>query len=138
MSEFKPYDKPVLLYDGVCNLCNWIVKFTIQPDKTGKFLYAALQREKGQELLKHFGLNTNDFDSFVLVTGNKYYTRSSAALKVMKIMGGAWSLLYAFIIIPKPIRDFFYNLIAKNRYKLFGKQEACLLPRPEWKERFLD
>lgn len=138
MSEFKPYDKPVLLYDGVCNLCNWIVKFTIQRDKTGKFLYAALQLEKGQEILKHFGLNTNDFDSFVLVDGNKYYTKSSAALRVMKVMGGAWSLLYVFIIIPKPIRDFLYNLIAKNRYKMFGRQEACLLPRPEWKSRFLD
>jgi predicted DCC family thiol-disulfide oxidoreductase YuxK len=101
-------------------------------------MYAALQGEKGQEILKHFGLNTNDFDSFVMVIGDKYYTKSSAALQAMKIMGGLWSLLYVFIIIPKPIRDFFYNLIAKNRYKMFGKQESCLLPRPEWKERFLD
>ena len=130
--------KSVLLFDGVCNLCNSSVQFVLKRDKRKYFKFAALQSDVGQELLKQFDLPTNDFTSFVLIEGDKIYLKSTAALQVAKRLGGGWSFLFLFIIIPSPIRDFLYNLIAKNRYKMFGKRESCMLPTPDFKERFLD
>lgn len=129
--------QPILLFDGVCNLCNDTVQFTIERDPTGKFKFASLQSSVGQELLKKFNLPTNDFDSFVLVDGEQCYTKSSAALRVIKGFGGWWTLLYIFILIPKPIRDWVYSLVAKNRYRWFGKANQCWMPTPDLKERFL-
>src|SRR4051812_33409473 len=117
MSDNENY---ILLFDGVCNFCNAGVQFTIKRDKKGKFKYAPLQSESGQALLKKLNLRTTDFDTFVLINGNKYYLKSSAGLHVLKELGGVWKLFYALMIFPKPLRDFFYNIVAKRRYKIFG------------------
>ena len=99
-------ESPILLFDGVCNLCNGIVQFTIDRDPKGKFKFASLQSRAGQALLEKFGLPTNDFDSFVFITEDKYFVKSSAGLHVLKELGGAWKLFYVFIIFPRPLRDF--------------------------------
>lgn len=101
-------------------------------------MFASLQGATGQEHLRRSGLPADTFHSFLLVEGNKYYTHSTAALRVARSLGGAWSLLYAFIIIPRFIRDAVYNLIARNRYKWFGKKEECWVPTLELKQKFLD
>ena len=127
----------IILFDGVCNLCNSSVNFIIDHDKKNEFRFASLQSEAGQILLKKFDLNTNDFDSIILVDNGKHYERSSAVLKIVKKFPGLWKLLYLFIIVPKPFRDFVYDIIADNRYKWFGKKESCRVPTPELKEKFL-
>lgn len=127
----------ILLFDGVCNLCNSIVQFTIERDPKGKFKFASLQSESGQALLNKFGLPTNNFDSFVFISGDKYFLKSSAGLHVLKELGGFWKLFYVFIIFPRPLRDFVYNIMAKTRYKIFGKRDTCMIPTPKLKQRFL-
>lgn len=134
MSNKEPH---ILLFDGVCNLCNSIVQFTIKRDPKAKFKFASLQSESGQTLLKKFGLPTDDFDSFVFINGDKYFLKSSAGLHVLKELGGIWKLFYVFIIFPRPLRDFVYNIIAKTRYKIFGKRNNCMIPIPRLKQRFL-
>ncbi len=129
---------PIILFDGVCNLCNSSVQFIIKRDPTAKFRFTSLQSKTGQALLKKFNLPTNDFNSFVYIDGDQCYLRSSAILRVLKKLGGGWKLLYALVIVPKFIRDFFYNRIAKSRYKLFGKQDSCMIPTAELKQRFLE
>ena len=130
--------KPIVLFDGVCNLCNRSVQFIIKRDRKKQFRFASLQGKTGQQLLLQFGLRVNDLNSFVLIDDNKVHTRSGGALRMLKRLGGGWSLLYAFIIVPAFIRDAVYNWVAKNRYKWFGKREECMLPAPGIKERFLD
>jgi len=131
-------EHPVLLFDGVCNLCSSSVQFVIERDPGGKFRFASLQSEEAKSLLNRHQAYSEDLDSVVLVKNDKVYTRSSAALQVLKTMGGAWSLLYGLIIVPKPIRDFIYDWVARNRYKWFGKKDACWLPTPDLRSRFLD
>lgn len=129
---------PVLLFDGVCNLCNGAVQFIIARDKKAVFKFAALQSEAGQSLLRKYNLPVKDFESFVLINNDTAYTESTAALTVAKLLGGVWKLAYVLIVIPKFIRDFFYRLVANSRYKIFGRQESCMLPTPELKSRFLN
>ena len=131
-------DHPVILFDGVCNLCNSSVQFVIRRDKKGSFRFASLQGRSGQQYLQQYHLPVDDFNSFVLIENNKVYTRSTAAQRVARQLGGGWKLLYGFIVIPRFIRDAMYNLVAKNRYRWFGKKEACMIPSPELKARFLD
>src|SRR5689334_15393647 len=128
----------IILFDGVCNLCNRAVQFIIRHDKKKQFLFASLQGHHGQEILKRFNLPVKQLNSFVLLDGDNIYTRSSGALRVLKRLGGGWPLLYAFIILPPFIRNALYDYIARNRYKWFGKKEECWIPTPELKERFLD
>ena len=130
-------ENSILLFDGVCNLCNSAVQFVIKRDKKKKFLYTSLQSKTGQKLLLKYGLNLSDFDSFILIENKKYFTKSTAALKIAKGLGGIWSMLYIFIIIPKFSRNAIYDFIAQNRYKWFGKRDECMLPSPEFKDRFL-
>lgn len=132
-----PENQPIILFDGVCNLCSGIVLFTIKRDPEGVFRYAPLQSEVGQILLRQFNLPADEYHSFILVEGNRYYSGSTAALRVAKRLKGLWPILYAFILVPKTIRDFIYDIIAKNRYKWFGKKEECLIPTPNIKSRFL-
>ena len=127
----------IILFDGVCNFCDSSVNFIIDRDKKNVFKFAALQSEKGQEILDYFKLPKDDFDSFVFIENDKVFKKSSAALWIAYKLGGVWKIFYPFIIIPKFIRDFLYNLIAKNRYKLFGKKDACRIPTPELKQKFL-
>ena len=128
---------PIILFDGICNLCNSAVQFVINHDPNEQFLFASLQSEFGQQLLKEQQLPSQQFDSFILLQNEKVYTRSTAALKVARQIKGAWKSLYIFIIIPKFIRDAVYNWIARNRYKWFGKKDACMIPTPQLKARFL-
>ncbi len=133
-----PSDKKIVLFDGVCNLCSGSVQFILKRDKKNQFLFGSLQGDYGQQVLQQYHLPTDNFNSFMLLEGDKLYTRSSGALRMLKHLGGGWGLLYGFMIVPKFIRDAVYNFVATNRYKWFGKKEACWLPRPEWKEKFLD
>jgi len=131
------HNEHIILFDGVCNLCHSSVQFVIKHDKKNKFKFATLQSESGQTLLKKFDLPLNDFNSFVYIQGGQCYLKSSAVLKVAKELGGGWKLLYGFMIIPKFIRDFFYNIVAQSRYRVFGKQDSCMITTPELKQRFL-
>jgi predicted DCC family thiol-disulfide oxidoreductase YuxK len=131
-------DQKIVLFDGVCNLCSSSVQFILKRDKKNQFLFGSLQGNYGQENLKRFNLPQDEFNSFMLVEGDQLYTKSTGALRMLKHLGGGWQLLYAFIIVPKFIRDAVYSFIAKNRYRWFGKREECWLPKPEWKKRFLD
>jgi predicted DCC family thiol-disulfide oxidoreductase YuxK len=135
--ENKPLKK-IVLFDGVCNLCSGSVQFILKRDKKNQFLFGSLQGNYGQEMLRKYQLPANEFNSFMLIEGEKLYTKSSGALRMLKHLGGAWALLYVLIIVPKFIRDAVYNLVARNRYRWFGKKNECWLPRPEWKARFLD
>ena len=127
----------VIFFDGICNLCNGAVQFTIERDDKNIFKFAALQSDFAEEELKAFSINHNQLGSFVLLEDGKVYQKSTAALRVAKKLNGFWPLLYAFIVVPKFIRDAVYDFIAKNRYKWFGKQESCWVPTPELKSRFL-
>jgi len=128
---------PVLLFDGVCNLCNGAVQWVLLRDRRGVFRFAALQSDTGQAMLRQFGFAAEDFDTVVLIDGDRVFTRSDAALEVVRRIGGFWPVLYAFKIIPRPIRDAVYNWVARNRYRWFGRQEQCMLPRKEWMSRFV-
>ncbi|MGM0875530.1 MAG: thiol-disulfide oxidoreductase DCC family protein [Bacillota bacterium] len=130
-------DEPILLFDGVCHFCNHTVQFVIRHDKREKFRFAALQSSRGQELLKKFDLPTNDFDSFVMITNNTFYTKSTAALQVCLVLGGLWRILYVMKVLPMPLRDRIYTILAKNRYRWFGKEDSCMIPSPELRKRFL-
>lgn len=126
----------IVLFDGVCNFCNGSVNFIIRNDPDKKFKFAALQSEVGTEQKGKFGIG-DDVDSVVLIEDGEAYMHSTAALKIARRLGGIWSLAYVFIIVPAFIRDAAYKLFAANRYKLFGRQDACMLPTPEVRERFL-
>jgi predicted DCC family thiol-disulfide oxidoreductase YuxK len=129
---------PVILFDGVCNLCNASVQYVIKHDKKRLFRFASLQSSFGEKVLTEHNLPHNTFNSFILIDSNKIYTRSTAALIVAKKLSGLIKLLYIFIIVPEFIRDIVYDIIARNRYKWFGKKEACWLPTPELKSLFYD
>jgi predicted DCC family thiol-disulfide oxidoreductase YuxK len=127
----------IILFDGVCYFCNFWVNFIINRDKNDTYQFAAMQSDSGQKLLQKFRLIASDFDSFVLIVNDKHFTKSTAALMISKNLKSIVKLLYPLIILPGPIRDFFYNLIAKNRYKFFGKRDACRIPTEEESDKFL-
>lgn len=130
-------DNKIVLFDGVCNLCNSSVQFIIKRDKKKQFRFASLQGNFGQQFLKKNKLPADNFNSFILLENETVYTRSTAALRMLKHLGGGWRLMYGFIVLPKFIRDGIYNLIARNRYKWFGKRESCMIPTADVRERFL-
>lgn len=138
MSAFQTFSNPVILFDGVCNLCTGTVQFVIKHDPKHQFRFASLQSEFGQQIMNEFHLPTDELGSFILWEDGKIYTKSSGALRVSKKLNGAWPLLYSFIIVPTFIRDGIYNWIAKNRYKWFGKKEACWVPTPELNSLFIE
>ena len=131
-------NKLIVLFDGVCNLCNSIVQFIIRHDKKERFLFASLQSEKSKEILSNFNFTQSDIETIILLEENKLYFVSTAALKIVRHLNFLCSLLYIFIIIPKPLRNYVYRIIAKNRYKWFGKKDSCMVPSHELKNRFID
>jgi predicted DCC family thiol-disulfide oxidoreductase YuxK len=135
MENYK--NKNVVLFDGVCNLCNGAVNFLIDRDKDNKLHFASLQSEVGQTVLKDYQMNVSNFDTFVFLREGKLFVRSSGALEVLNVLGGVWSFFYIFKIVPAFLRDGVYNLVSKYRYQLFGKQDACRMPTPELKAKFL-
>lgn len=132
-----PNDKPLLFFDGVCNLCSGFVQFVIEHDPEAKFRFASLQSEAGQQVLREMNMSETELSTVVLLKNGKTYTHSDVALEMSRDMGGLWNLFYVFKIIPKPIRDKIYDWVAANRYKWFGEKEACWLPTPELQARFL-
>jgi len=134
-----PKGKKIILFDGVCNLCNDSVIKVIKYDKQKAFLFAALQSEIGEKIQKELNLDPKELDSIVLYIPNEaYYKKAPAALRVMNEFGGLWRLTQVFRILPAFFTNFFYDIIAKNRYKWFGKKDSCMIPTPELKARFLN
>ena len=129
---------PIILFDGVCNLCNGAVQFAIERDPTAIFRFASLQSDFGQSILTQNVVNTEGGGTIILLENGKVYDRSTAALRVARQLSGWIKYLYVFIFVPKFIRDFVYKIVARNRYRWFGKQESCWLPTKELKARFLD
>ncbi|MET6990693.1 thiol-disulfide oxidoreductase DCC family protein [Sediminicola arcticus] len=131
--------KKIILFDGVCNLCNGAIQFIIKQDKSDNFRYAPLQSNIGRKFLQERNIDNAIIDSIILIEpGVAYYTKSAAALKIGQDFGGAWKLLQILEWIPESISNFIYDLIAKNRYNWFGKKEACMIPTPELKAKFLE
>lgn len=136
--ENLPFGKKIILFDGVCNLCDTSVQYIIKYDKKDVFRFVSLQSELGQTILKHIGIDTTIIDSFILFElGIAYYTKSEAAFKVINELSGIISILSIFSIFPKFFQDLGYDFIARNRYKWYGKKENCLVPTPELRSKFL-
>ena len=139
MSFSLPKHKKLILFDGVCNLCNSSVQYVIKHDKKNVFMFTALQSDIGKDLIKRFNIDTEKTDSILLYSPeNSMASKSTAALKIAKHLGFPQSLMSVFFIIPPFIRNWVYDYIAKNRYKWYGKKEACMVPTPELKSRFLE
>src|SRR5215211_3160279 len=140
----------VVLFDGVCNFCDASVNFVIEHDTEGYFKFAPLQSEAGRKLAAEYGLESETaktenaaddlipIDSVILVEDGKAYTHSTAALRIARHLDGIWSWAYAFVVVPGSIRDFFYRLFAKYRYRVFGRKDQCMLPSPDVRARFLN
>ncbi len=131
------YSTKIILFDGVCNLCNGAINFVIKRDKKEIFKFAALQSEVGKSLLLRYKVDPSTVDSIVLIDRKEYYLKSSAALRISKHLSGFYPILYGFLVLPRFIRDAIYDYIAKNRYRWFGKKESCMVPTPELQSRFL-
>ncbi|WP_299009978.1 thiol-disulfide oxidoreductase DCC family protein [uncultured Tenacibaculum sp.] len=133
-----PSNKKVILFDGVCNLCNDSVLKVIKYDVKNQFVFTSLQSDIGKEITEYLGVDTSKIDSIILYEPNVVYDiKSTAALKIMNDFGGIWKLTQVFLIFPEGLRNIVYDYIAKNRYKWFGKKEACMIPSKEIQEKFL-
>jgi predicted DCC family thiol-disulfide oxidoreductase YuxK len=126
----------IILFDGVCNLCNTSVNFVIRNDKKGVFKFAPIQSDFGEITLKKHSINSKDTDSIILIDADNYYIKSSAALYIAKDLSGAYPLLFCFMFVPKFMRNWVYDFVAKNRYKWYGKKESCMIPTPELIDKF--
>ena len=130
--------KKIILFDGVCNLCNNAIQFIIKRDRKDIFRYAALQSELGQQLTKERGIDTQLVDSMILIEpGVAYFVKSDAALEISKEFGGLWSILHLFSWLPSALRNPIYDFVARNRYRWFGKKDQCMIPTPELQAKFL-
>lgn len=131
-----PNQSAVVLFDGVCHFCDASINFIYAHDKPGYFKFAALQSAAGQRLTKQYDLE--NVDSVILIENDRAYIRSTAALRIARRLDGVWAWFYNFIIVPKFLRDFAYEMFSRNRYLMFGKKDACSLPTLEMRQRFLD
>ena len=134
---------PIVLYDGVCGLCNQLVQFLLKRDKHDQLRYASLQSDFASKILVRHGLNPKDLDTVCVVinyeeTDERVLTRSTAILNVIKNLGGIWKVAALGQVVPRPIRDLLYEMVARNRYRMFGKYETCMLPEPRHRAKFLD
>jgi predicted DCC family thiol-disulfide oxidoreductase YuxK len=127
----------IILFDGVCNLCNSSINAILKRDKSGVFRFAALQSEAGREQQKRFNLDKQSMNSVILVEGERHYEKSAAVLRVLRGLGWPYKAFYSLMLLPRPVRDLGYDLIARNRYRIFGKRDACMMPTPEIRARFL-
>lgn len=138
MTSLADNHPDVILFDGVCNLCSNAVQFIIERDPEQRYKFASLQSGFGQEVLKNLNLDPAQLQSIIVLQGNNVYRRSDAALEIARNLSGAWPLFFVFKIIPRFLRDPLYNIVARYRYSWFGKMEACWLPTPQLKARFID
>jgi predicted DCC family thiol-disulfide oxidoreductase YuxK len=127
----------ILLFDGECNFCNGVVRFVAPRDRAGAIRFAALQSEAGRAIQRRFGLDPDDLDTVILVEGDRCHRKSDAALRVARRLSAAWPLLAALRVLPRALRDWAYDRFAERRYRWFGRSDACLVPTPELRERFL-
>ena len=132
----KP-DQPVIIFDGVCSLCEFSVRFIVKHDRCARFKFVSAQSEKGKVLQRMCGVDTLNDGTVILLENDQVHIRSDAALHIAKNLDGGWRFLYILRFIPKPIREYFYSIISKNRYRWFGKRDECLLPDKSLKKRFL-
>lgn len=133
-----PKDKKIILFDGVCNLCDATVQRVIENDKKDVFRFAAIQSEIGEEIINHIGIDTAKTDSIILYEpGHAYYYKAEAAMKIAKQMGGWFSIVGWFSFLPEWISNGVYDYVARNRYKWYGKKNECMIPTPEMKAKFL-
>ena len=128
----------LVLFDGVCNFCNFWIQFALKRDKKERLMFGSLQGETAQQLLPQYNIDPTVITSVIFIEDGIAYRESTAALKVCRYLNGGWKLLYALIVIPAFIRDGIYKWIGKNRYRWFGKQESCMLPTAEQRKRFVD
>jgi len=128
----------VILFDGVCKLCNASVNFIIRHDPKAYFRFAPLQSEFAQKILVSNDISTENFESLVLVENDQVFLKSTATLKIARKLNGLWPVFYVLIFLPIPIRDFFYNLIAKHRYRIFGRKNTCMIPGKDMMKRFIE
>jgi predicted DCC family thiol-disulfide oxidoreductase YuxK len=126
----------VILFDGVCNVCSGFVQFVIERDPAGRFQFGALQSDEGQRLLASIG-HSSHLDTMVLVEQGRVFTRSAAALRVVRSLRFPWPLVYALVAVPAPLRDRLYDFFARHRYEWFGRRDRCLVPTPEIERRFI-
>lgn len=129
--------KSIILFDGVCNLCNSSVTFVIKRDKKNYFIFSSLQSDAAKDILLQCGIKKNDLNTIILVDRGVVYSKSTAILKIVKKLNGPWKFFYIFIILPKSFRDTIYDHVAKNRYRWFGKRKECMVPTEDLKNRFL-
>ena len=128
----------IILFDGICNLCNSSVKFIIKHDRKNKFRFGSLQSDSAKKLLEPYHFPPEELKSFILLEDGKIYLRSRAVLRIASQLDGAWKLTSVFYVFPSFISDAVYNLVAKYRYRIFGKKETCMVPTPELKSKFID
>ena len=134
----RPEAGTIVLFDGVCNLCNGAVQFLLRRDRRRRFRFAALQSAAGRALLAEYGLPTETLETLVVLTGGRARVRSDAALHLARRLPWPWPLLAVFTILPRPLRDALYAFVARHRYRWFGRTESCMLPSAETADRFLD
>lgn len=132
-----PEDKAIVIFDGVCNFCDASVRFLMNRDPRGRFLFASNQSESGSSLLRGFGIEPDSVQSVYLVDGARIWSKSGAALQIARRMPFPWRLGAVLVVVPRFLRDWVYDLIARNRYRLFGKAESCRLPTERERDRFL-
>ena len=132
----KPYHN-IIVFDGICNFCNSSVNFIIERDHKNIFKFAPMQSETGQKMLAAHNISSYNIDTFLLVKNGEAFTKSDAALVIAKELKRPWNYLAILRIAPRPIRDYFYSLIARNRYKWFGKRDLCMMPTSELQDKFL-
>jgi predicted DCC family thiol-disulfide oxidoreductase YuxK len=128
---------PTVFFDGVCNLCNWSVRFIIKRDPRGQFRFAALQSDAARALLAKAGVDGQAGDTMLLLEDGRLFDRSTAALRIARRLRFPWRLAYGLIILPRPLRDWLYRIIARHRYRWFGKRDVCMVPTPELQSRFV-
>jgi predicted DCC family thiol-disulfide oxidoreductase YuxK len=130
-------DRPLIIFDGVCNLCEYSLLFIVKNDRQARFKFVSAQSDRGKELQRLHGVDTLKDGTVILLKNDQVYVKSDAAVEIAKDLDGLWRILYVFKYIPKPVRDLVYSIISKNRYRLFGQKNECLLPDKNIKDRFL-
>ncbi len=130
-------EHPVIFFDGICNLCNAAVQFILKHDQSDVFRLTALQGNAASILLAKYNISATETGSIVLLEDGRIYTKSTAALRIVRRLSGGWRLLYILIFVPSSIRDYIYGLVARNRYKLWGRRDTCMIPIPAWEQKFL-
>ena len=130
-------NKHIIIFDGVCNFCNGAVSFIIKRDHANKFVFAPMQSPTAQNLIDKYGVENVGFDTFLLIKNNHCYLRTDAALQITGDLTGYWFLFKILKVLPRPLRDYFYRLFARNRYRIFGRTDACVLPNDKVRNKFL-